>query len=77
LLADSCYVSSLILTAAKEKLINSVDRAHHLRTVDFRRGVKHGHRDQVAEYRKLQRPSGMSKQDYIKYSDAIRIRHVP
>jgi hypothetical protein len=77
LLDENFYASFWMFAAAETKLIDLVDRAHHLRKVDFRRGVKHGHRDKVAEYRKPQRPSWMSKQEYMKYPDVIRIRHVP
>jgi putative transposase len=76
-LTKNIYASFWIFAVAETKLIDLVDRAHHLRKVDFRGGVKHGHRDKVAEYRKLQRPSWMSKQEYMKYLDVIRIRHVP
>ncbi len=76
LLADRYHASFWSFAAAVVKEIDLVARAHHLRKIDFRRGSKQGHLDQVVEYRKPQRPDWMSEKEYRKHPDVIRVRHL-
>jgi hypothetical protein len=76
LLADRYHASFWLFSAATMKKFDLVARAHHLRKVDFRRGSKHGHLDQVVEYRKPVRPDWMSEEEYSKYPEVIRVRHL-
>jgi transposase len=65
-----------LFAAGTMKKIDVAAQAHRLRKVDFRRGSKLGYLDQVDEYRKPHRPDWMSKKEYTKYPDVIRIRHL-
>ena len=76
LLADRYYASFWLFSAATIKNFDLVARAHHLRKIDFRRGSKQGHLDQVVEYRKPVRPDWMTEEEYREYPDAIRVRHL-
>jgi hypothetical protein len=74
--ADRYYASFQSFAAGTIKKIDMVARAHHLRKVYFRRGSQQGHLDQVVEYRKPHRPDWMSKKEYMKYPDVLRVRHL-
>ncbi|TWU04041.1 transposase [Neorhodopirellula pilleata] len=56
--------------------IDLVARVHHLRKVDFRRGLKQGYLDQLVGYRKPQRPKWMSEEEYAKYPSLVLVRHL-
>lgn len=58
------------------KNIDLVARVHHLRKVDFRRGLKQGYFDQLIAYPKPQRPEWMSEEEYAKYPPLILVRHL-
>jgi hypothetical protein len=76
LLADRYYASFWLLAAKEMRGIDLVARAHHLRKVDFRRGLKQGYLDQIVVYHKPQRPTWMSEEEYAKYPRMILVRHL-
>ncbi|MCM2374804.1 IS4 family transposase, partial [Aporhodopirellula aestuarii] len=76
LLADRYYANFWLLAAGEMRGIDLVARAHHLRKVDFRRGLKQGYLDQVVGYRKPQRPKWMSEEEYAKFPSLILVRHL-
>lgn len=76
LLADRYYASFWLLAMSEMRGIDLVTRVHHLRKVDFRRGLKQGYLDQLVGYKKPDRPKWMSKQEYAKFPEAILVRHL-
>ena len=76
LLADRYYASFWLLAMSELRGIDLVARAHHLRKVDFRRGLKLGYLDQLVTYAKPQRPKWMSEAEYKQYPASISVRHV-
>lgn len=76
LLADRYYASFWLLAASEMRQVDLVARVHHLRKVDFRRGLKQGYLDQLVVYHKPQRPSWMSKEEYAQYPGTILVRHL-
>lgn len=76
LLADRYYASFWLLALSELRDIDLVVRAHHLRKVDFRRGLKLGYLDQLVAYTKPQRPKWMSAAEYEKYPAFILVRHL-
>jgi putative transposase len=76
LLADRYYATFWLLAASEMQQIDLVARVHQLRKVDFRRGLKQGHLDQLVEYHKPQRPQWMSEEEYAKYPATILVRHL-
>lgn len=76
LLADRYYASFWLLASCNQLKIDLVARAHHLRTIDFRRGKKLGSFDQQTEYQKPPRPKWMSQEDYDSYPASISVRHI-
>jgi hypothetical protein len=76
LLADRYYASFWLLAVGEMRGIDLVARAHHLRKVDFRRGLKQGYLDQIVAYHKPKRPTWMSEEEYAKYPRMILVRHL-
>ena len=77
LLADRYYASFWLLAMSEMRGFDLVARVHHLRTVDFRRGIKLGRFDQVVVYRRpSQRPKWMSAEEYKTYPETISVRHL-
>jgi hypothetical protein len=76
LLADRYYATFWLLAMRDRRNIDLVARAHHLRSVDFRRGLKQGHLDQIVSYRKPTRPQWMSRSEYDQYPSFILVRHL-
>ena len=76
LLADRYYASFWLLAAGDMQGIDLVARVHHLRKVDFRRGLKQGYLDQLVGYHKPQRPGWMSQTEYETYPLLILVRHL-
>ena len=77
LLADRCYANFWLLATAWEKEFDVVVRGHQLRKVDFRRGLKLGHYDQIVAYhRPKERPYWMTIEEYQSYDDFILVRHL-
>jgi hypothetical protein len=76
LLADRYYASFWLLAAGEMCGVDLVARAHHLRKIDFRRGLKQGYLDQLVLYPKPQRPTWMSQEEYEKYPSSIFVRHI-
>jgi hypothetical protein len=76
ILADRYYASFWLLAASELQGIDLVARAHHLRKVDFRGGLKLGYLDQLVSYQKPQRPKWMSKAEYATYPNEISVRHL-
>jgi hypothetical protein len=76
LLADRYYASFWLLAAGEMRGIDLVARVHHLRKVDFRRGLKQGYLDQLVAYAKPARPKWMRQKEYATFPDAILVRHL-
>ncbi len=76
LLADRYYASFWLLAMSELRKIDLVARVHHLRKVDFRRGLKQGYLDQLVAYKKPQRPKWMSEEEYERYPAFILVRHL-
>ena len=76
LLADRYYASFWLLAMSELRNIDLVARAHHLRKVDFRRGLKQGYLDQIVAYHRPERPSWMGKEEYSKFPKSILVRHL-
>ena len=76
-LADRYYATYWLLASSEKQGIDFVARVHHLRTVDFRRGMKLGRFDQLVVYqRPKQRPQWMSTEEYATYPETILVRHL-
>lgn len=76
-LADRYYASYWLLAYAWDKGFDVVARAHHLRKVDFRKGLKLGYFDQLVAYSKpCRRPDWMSDEEYREYPEFILVRHL-
>ena len=56
--------------------IDLVARAHQLRKIDFRRGLKQGYLDQLVAYWRPQRPTWMSAEEYSTFPEFILVRHL-
>ncbi|MCD0463181.1 IS4 family transposase [Roseiconus lacunae] len=76
LLADRYYASYWLLAMSERRNIDLVARAHHLRKIDFRRGLKQGYLDQIVAYHRPERPSWMSENEYNQYPTFILVRHL-
>lgn len=77
LLADRFHANYWLLASAWEKGFDVVVRAHQLRKIDFRRGLRIGHYDQIVAYHKpKQRPYWMTKEEYDAYDEFILVRHL-
>ncbi|WP_436714521.1 IS4 family transposase [Roseiconus lacunae] len=76
LLADRYYASYWLLAMSERRNIDLVARAHHLRKIDFRRGLKQGYLDQIVAYHRPERPSWISENEYNQYPTFILVRHL-
>ena len=76
LLADRYYASFWLLAQVEMAGIDLVARAHHLRKIDFRRGVKNGSTDHLVLYKRPTRPKWMTPQQYAQYPKTIFVRHL-
>lgn len=77
LLADRFYASFWLLAMGERVGIDLVARAHHLRVIDFRKGIKLGTLDQLVLYRRPdQRPKWMSRREYKAFPQWIFVRHL-
>jgi putative transposase len=76
LLADRYYATFWLLAQSEMRGIDLVARAHHLRKIDFRKGLKQGYLDQLVSYPKPQRPKWMTPAEYATYPDSIFVRHI-
>ncbi|WP_052031446.1 IS4 family transposase [Novipirellula maiorica] len=76
LLADRYYASFWVLAMGEVRGIDLVARAHHLRKIDFRKGLKLGYLDQLVVYGKPSRPSWMTREEYDQIPDMILVRHL-
>jgi hypothetical protein len=76
LLADRYYASFWLLAAGEMRGIDLVARVHHVRKVDFRRGLKQGYLDQLVAYPKPVCPKWMSLKEYLSFPDTILVRHL-
>ena len=74
LLADRYYASFWLLAMSELRNIDLVARAHHLRKVDFRCGLKQGYLDQIVAYHRPRRPSWMQEKEYRKYPKTVATR---
>jgi putative transposase len=77
LLADRYYATYWLLAAAWERGFDVVVKSHHLRKVDFRKGLKLGGLDQIIGYPKPEtRPYWMTSQEYVDAPEFILVRHL-
>jgi len=76
LLADRYYASFWLLAMSELRKVDLVARAHHLRKVDFRHGLKQGYLDQIVAYHRPGRPTWMSEKEYNRYPASIFVRHL-
>ncbi len=77
LLADRYYATFGNMQRAFKEGYDIVMRSHHLRKIDFRKGVKQGSYDQIVTYEKPKRkPVWMSRSDYAACAAFIFVRHV-
>ncbi|WP_236696780.1 IS4 family transposase [Rhodopirellula islandica] len=76
LLADRYYATFWLLAASEMRGIDLVARVHHKRKVDFRRGLRQGHLDQLVVYQKPHRPYWMSQEEYDQFPSSIFVRHL-
>ena len=76
LLGDRYFPSYFTMADLIRKRIQGLFQAHSARDVDFRRGQQVGVLDHIVEWDKPVRPSWMSKDEYDKYPDKIRLREV-
>lgn len=76
LLADRYYASFWLLALSEIRGIDVVARVHHLRKVDFRRGLKQGCLDQLVSYAKPPRPEWLSDAEYDQFPTCILVRHL-
>lgn len=76
LLADRYYATFWILALGQTRGIDLVSRAHHLRKVDFRKGLKLGYLDQLVTYCKPVRPEWMERNEYDRIPNMIFVRHL-
>lgn len=76
LLADRYYASFWLLAMSEMRGVDVVARAHHLRKVDFRRGLKQGYLDQLVTYAKPLRPEWLSEAEYHQFPTYILVRHL-
>jgi Transposase DDE domain len=76
-LADRYYASFWDFALLAERGIDLVARAHQLRKIDFRRGLKLGYCDQLVPYEKpKQRPSWMNRSTYARLPQRLFVRHL-
>jgi hypothetical protein len=76
-LADRYYASFWDFALLLKRGVDLIARAHHLRSIDFRKGKKLGCYDHVVTYCKpAQRPAWMTRRMYKWIPDFIQIRHV-
>lgn len=76
ILADRYFASFWMLALGEMKNIDLVARAHQLRAIDFRKGLRLGYFDQLVAYSRPTRPPWMSKAEYAKYPSFILVRHL-
>lgn len=76
LLADRYYASFWLLAMSEMRGVDLVARAHHLRKVDFRRGLKQGYLDQLVTYAKPPRPEWLSEAEYHQFPTYVLVRHL-
>jgi putative transposase len=76
LLADRYYSSFWLLAMSEMRGIDLVARAHQLRKIDFRRGLKRGYMDQLVAYQRPGRPNWMNEEEYRRYPEFIMVRHL-
>ncbi|QEG41239.1 IS4 family transposase [Roseimaritima ulvae] len=76
LLADRYYATFWLLALGETRGIDLVARAHQLRKIDFRKGLKLGYLDQLVVYHKPQRPAWMDQDEYDELPNLIFVRHV-
>lgn len=76
LLADRYYATFWLLAMSELRDIDLVARAHQLRKIDFRRGLKQGYLDQLVAYWRPQRPTWMSAEEYSTFPEFILVRHL-
>jgi hypothetical protein len=75
-LADRYFSGWFDMALVKQRHGEVVIRKHQLRATDFRLGVRLGPGDQLVCWRKPQRPSWMSHQQYASLPEALMLREV-
>lgn len=76
LLADRYYASFFLVAELIKRGVDTVFEQHGARNTDFRKGKKLGTRDHIVFWKKPQRPTWMSQEEYAGYPDTIEVREV-
>ena len=76
LLADRYYANYWLLALSQLKQIDMVARAHQLRKIDFRKGLRLGYYDQLVTYPRPAKPAWLTKAEYASYPPFIQVRHL-
>lgn len=75
-LADRYYASFWDFALLEQRGVDLVARAHQLRKIDFRKGLKVGSHDQIVAYRKPQRPAWLDQEAYDRLPLFVLVRHL-
>ena len=76
LFADRYYASYFLVAELMKRGVDVLFEQHGARKTDFRKGKKQGPRDHIVSWKKPQKPSWMSREDYKDYPQSIEIREV-
>ncbi len=75
-LADRYYASFWDFALLAQRGIDLVSRAHQLRKIDFRKGLKLGPADHVVAYPKPSRPEWLDPEAYDQLPPLVLVRHL-
>jgi hypothetical protein len=75
-LADRYYASFWDFALLEQRQVDLVARAHQLRKIDFRKGLKLGPSDHVVAYPKPPRPEWLDQEAYDQLPLFVLVRHV-
>src|SRR5712692_8201361 len=74
--ADRYYCSYFLVALLQARGVDVVFRLHQRRKYDFRAGQRLGPGDQVAVWRRPERPDWMTQAEYAEIAETIRVREV-
>lgn len=74
--ADRYYCSYFMIALLQQRGADVAFRLHQRRQYDFRRGQRLGHDDHIVVWRRPQRPTWMTPEDYATMPDSLTIREV-
>lgn len=75
-LADRYYASFWDFALLEQRQIDLVARAHQLRKIDFRKGLKLGPSDHIVAYPKPPRPEWLDQETYDRLPPFVLVRHL-